>query len=95
MVWRPGSHDEYDSLEQPSPWRKGRDLTAAEAEAEVLVEKWDDEIPQPSRADEMAAAARRAGERIGPVTRRLLYLLWFAAAVIGAAAGVAVAYMHV
>jgi hypothetical protein len=95
MVWQPGSHDAYDSAEVPSPWRKGRELTAAEAEAEVLVEKWDDEIPQPSRTDEMAAAARRAGERMGPAARRVLYLLWFAAAIIGAAAGVAVAYMHV
>jgi hypothetical protein len=95
MVWRPGSHDEYDSEERPSPWRKGRELTDSEIEAEVLVEKWDDEIPQPSRTDEMTAAARRAGERMGPVARRVLYLLWFAAAIIGAAAGVAVAYMHV
>jgi len=95
MVWQPGSHDAYDSVEVPSPWRKGRELTAAEIEAEVLVEKWDDEIPQPSRTDEMAAAARRAGERMGPAARRGLYLLWFAAAIIGAAAGVAVAYMHV
>ena len=94
MVWRPGSHDEYDSELQPSPWRKGRELTDAEIEAQVLVEKWDDEIPQPSRTDEMAAAARRAGERMGPVARRVLYLLWFAVAIIGAAAGVAVAYMH-
>ncbi len=59
------------------------------------MEAWDDEIPQPSRADAVAASMRQAGERMRPATRRVLYLLWFAAAVIGAAAGVAVAYMHV
>lgn len=95
MVWRQGSHDPYDSTEQPAPWRRGREFVTGEGEAEVFVEKWDDEIPPPSRADEYAAAARRAGERLGPVTRRLLYLAWFAFAIIGAAAGVAVAYMHV
>jgi len=95
MVWRQGASDAYDSEAQPSPWRKGREFVSAESESQVFVEAWDDEIPQPSRADEMAAAVRHAGERIGPATKRVLYLLWFAAAVIGAAAGLAVAYMHI
>jgi glycosyl transferase family 87 len=95
MVWRQGSHDAYDSEKQPSPWRKGREFVTAEGEAELFVEKWDDEIPQPSRADEMAAAARRAGEQFGPATRHIGNLALFVLAVIGAAAGVAVAYMHV
>ena len=95
MVWRQGASDAYDSVEQPSPWRKGREFVSAESEAQVFVEAWDDEIPQPSRADEMADAIRHAGARIGPATKRVLYLLWFAAAVIGAAAGLAVAYMHI
>lgn len=95
MVWRQGASDDYDRVEQPTPWRKGRELTASESEAQILVEKWDDEIPHPSRADEVAAAARRAGARFGPVTRHIVNLLLFVAAVVGAAAGVAVAYMHV
>ena len=95
MVWRQGASDAYDSEGQPSPWRKGREFVSAEAESQVFVEAWDDEIPQPSRADEMAAAMRQAGERMRPATKRVLYLLWFAAAVIGAAAGLAVAYMHI
>ena len=95
MVWRQGASDAYDSVEQPSPWRKGRDFVSAEGEAQVVLEKWDDEIPPPSRADELAASAREVGERIGPATRHILNLLLFAAAVVGAAAGIAVAYMHV
>jgi hypothetical protein len=95
MVWRQGASDAYDSVEQPSPWRKGREFTSAENESQIVVEAWDDEIPQPSRADEMAAAMRHAGERMRPATKRILYLAWFALAIIGAAAGLAVAYMHV
>jgi hypothetical protein len=94
MVWRQGASDAYDSEERPSPWRKGRGFVPAEGEAQVVVEAWDDEIPQPSRTDEMAAAMRQAGERMRPATRRMLYLIWFAGAVLGAAAGLAVAYMH-
>ncbi len=95
MVWRQGASDAYDSVEQPSPWRKGRDFVSAEGEAQVVVEKWDDELPAPSRSEELAASARVVGERIGPATMRIVNLALFAAAVLGAAAGIAVAYMHV
>jgi hypothetical protein len=95
MVWRQGASDAYDSLEQPSPWRKGREFVRAENGSQIVVEAWDDEIPPPSRAEEVEAFARRAGERIGPVTMRLVNLALFGLAVVGAAAGVAVAYMHI
>jgi hypothetical protein len=95
MVWRQGASDDYERAPQPTPWRRGRELTASEQEAQIVGEKWDDEIPPPSRTDEVAAAARRASERFGPITRHIVGLLLFVVAVVGAAAGIAVAYMHV
>jgi Protein of unknown function (DUF2029). len=62
---------------------------------EVIVEAWDDEIPVPSRADEVAAAAQRVKEGFGPATRRAFNLIVFAAAIVGALAGISVAWMHV
>jgi hypothetical protein len=62
---------------------------------EVVVEKWDDELERPTRADEAVAAARRMRANIGPGTRHAVDLLLFAGAVIGALAGLGVAWMHI
>jgi hypothetical protein len=95
MVWRPGAYSEEDSTERPSPWRSAVPKHAIPDETEIVVEAWDDEIQHPSRADEVAAAARRTRARIGPTALRIFNLLVFAGAVIGAIAGVLVAWMHV
>lgn len=103
MSWQPGDGpelegepivDEEAPPERVPPWRAGS--TAAAPVVDVgPVEKWDDEIPVPTRQQEMAAAARRAGSQVGPATKRIASLLLFAAAVIGALAGFGVAWLHV
>ena len=88
----------YEEEEQPPPampWRAVASTVPAAEASPVVVEAWDDEIPQPSRSDEIAAAARRGRARIGPAARHAFNLLLFAAAVVGALAGAAVAWMHV
>ncbi|HXG26227.1 MAG TPA: glycosyltransferase 87 family protein [Candidatus Binatia bacterium] len=98
MIWRRGeSQESYDAQRnQPArPWLRGAQAVFREDAKEVVLEKWDDEIPQPTVVDEAADAARRARAQLGPTTRHVVNLLLFAAAVIGAVAGVAVAWMHI
>lgn len=98
MVWRRGdSQDSYDAQQdtRAEPWRAGGTTVPHEEARELLVEKWDDEIAQPTLTDDAAAAARRARAQLGPTTSRILSLVVFAGAVIGAIAGVLVAWMHV
>jgi hypothetical protein len=97
MVWRQGdSQDSYDAqhADRAMPWRSGRATVPNEDAREIVVDKWDDEIERPSRTDGAVAAARRTGDRIGPAARHLLGLLVFAGSVIGALAGIGVAWMH-
>ena len=86
--------EDEDAPPPTPPWRTGATASAPVVEAGP-VEKWDDELPVPTRQQEMAAAARRATSQIGPATNRIANLLLFAAAVVGALAGFAVAWMHV
>jgi hypothetical protein len=76
-------------------WKAGVAAVPAAEAVPVVVEAWDDEIKQPSRSDEVAAALRRTRLQIGPATLHALRLVVFAGAVIGALAGAAVAWMHV
>lgn len=89
------SHEEEEQTPPAMPWRAGASTVPAAEASPVVVEAWDDEIPQPTRSDELVAAARRGRARIGPATRHAFNLLLFAAAVLGALAGVAIAWMHV
>lgn len=77
------------------PWRAAVPAERAAEAIPVMVEAWDDELPIPTRADEMAAAARRTRAQFGPATRHVLRLFVFAAAVVGALAGLGIAWMHV
>lgn len=98
MVWRQGeSQESYDAhqSDRAMPWKAGGTTVPHEDAHEVVVEKWDDEIQRPSKADEAVAAARRTRDQIGPVSRHVFDLLVFAGAVIGALAGIGVAWMHV
>lgn len=98
MVWRHGdSQESYDAThaEQSMPWHRGASTVPPADAKEIVVEKWDDEIERPGKVDEAAAAARRARNQVRPATLRVLNLLLFAGAVIGAAAGLAVAWMHI
>jgi hypothetical protein len=96
MVWRQGaSDDELEAQAQrPPPWRAAAPTTPSTAPSAVVVEAWDDEVPRPSRSDEVADGLRRTRERLGPGARHAGSLLLFAGAVLGAIAGFLVAWMH-
>lgn len=94
MTWRRGATDEELEAEQWMAWKAGAAFVSAAEPSTVVVEAWDDEIPHPTRADELAASARRTLPRIGPGTLHILSLFVFAAAVLGALAGAAIAWMH-
>jgi hypothetical protein len=87
--------DEEEESPQPTPWRAGAALTPASEARRVALEAWDDELtkneikgkPPPD------VAARRAQTRA--FLLRVANLGLFALAVIGAAAGVAVGWMHI
>ena len=84
-----------DQPEPVPPWRAAAPTTPGVAPKTVLVEAYDDELPVPSKADEVREAATRARLGFGPAARHVFDLLSFAAAVIGALAGIGVAWMHV
>jgi len=95
MTWRRGETEEEHASRASRGWRlRTRPIETAEASA-VVVESWDDELPTPSRTDDIAAGLRHGRMRIGPATRHVLQLLAFAGAVIGTIAGVLVMWMHV
>ena len=96
MDWRPdSSYKDEEETPAAMPWRSGASTVPATEPSAVVVEAWDDEIPQPTRSDELVAAARRGRAAIGPATLHVFNLIVFAAAVLGALAGAAVAWMHV
>jgi glycosyl transferase family 87 len=84
-----------DADDRPAPWRAGAELTERNEEHRVVLEAWDDELtkeelkPRPTVDVQLRRAWRRA------FAIRVVNLLLFAAAVIGAAAGVAVGWMHI
>ena len=84
MVWRPGATDEEREAEQLMAWKAGASFVHAADPSTVVIEAWDDEIPQPTRTDDFAAGVRRTRAMIGPGALRALNLLVFAAAVLGA-----------
>lgn len=96
MVWRPGATDDEPEGRPPAmAWKAGASEVPAAEPSPVVVEAWDDEIQGPTRSDEVAAALHRTRLQIGPATLHALRLMVFAAAVIGALAGAAIAWMHV
>lgn len=93
----PDRTEEDDELppEAPMPWRAAAPQIDPATGIPVLIEKWDDELPVPTRADNVASAFDRTKRAIGPATWHALGLLAFAAAVIGALLGIAVAWIHI
>jgi hypothetical protein len=102
MTWHRGGWGSRDdaadgdaAAEGPPPWRSGAELTPLEDARRVVLDRWDDELTP----DELAAkrppdeALRRAHRRAA--LERLANYGLFVIAVLGAAAGVAVAWMHV
>jgi hypothetical protein len=77
------------------PWRAAAPKLDPATGIPVIIEKWDDELPVPTRADAVASAFDRTKQSIGPATWHVLSLLAFAAAVIGALLGIGVAWMHI
>ncbi|GEM_PF-1455627 len=94
-----GPLDQYGDEEEPPPpvmpWRAAAPSTPSEATHKVVNEVYDDEIPVPSRTERAAATAARTRAAIPPAIGHALRLLLFAAAVIGALAGIGVAWQHV
>jgi hypothetical protein len=95
MVWRRGAVEGDHDISQPMPWRSGARSVPPATPQDIVVEAWDDEIPQPSRSEELAASIRRRQAMVGPATWHALQLLAFGGAVIGAIAGALVLWMHV
>lgn len=95
MVWRRGATDDEHEQEPAMPWRAAAPAEHAADTTHIVVEAWDEELPVPTRSDDLKDAARRARRGFGPATRHLLNLLVFAAAVVGALAGIGVAWIHV
>lgn len=100
MSWQPpdpnqDTVDEEEQVEPVPPWRAAAPVTPGTPPRTVVVEAWDDEIQQPTRADAVVSAFERTKRNIGPATRHALSLLVFGAAVVGALAGIGVAWMHV
>jgi hypothetical protein len=98
MVWRRGAtEEEYENRKnlQRQPRRATGSPGSGATAAEIAIEAWDDEIPQPTRSDEVAAGFRRTSARIGPAARHALNLIAFGLAVVGAIAGALVAWMHI
>lgn len=91
--------DAFDPDEDPPdpimPWRAGAPRADPATSTPILVEAWDDELPQPGRTDAVVSAFGRTRRAIGPATWHALSLIAFAAAVIGALAGIGVAWLHV
>ena len=98
MTWwttpRPADMDS-SADEGPRPWRAGAAFTSPAEQQRVVLDGWDDEFskddlkPKPT-IDEAERKARRRATLL-----KIGNLALFALAVLGAAAGVAVAWMHV
>lgn len=93
--WAPRRPDDDDAEPAPTPWRRGADLTVPEDARKVTLEAWDEELTEDERKgkpppDEIATRARRRA-----TIKRAANLALIALAVLGAAAGVAVAWMHI
>jgi hypothetical protein len=98
MTWwttpRPADMDS-GADEGPRPWRAGAAFTPPAEQQKVVLDGWDDEFskaelkPKPTQ-DEFELAWKRRAAR-----QRIVNLALFALAVLGAAAGFAVAWMHV
>ncbi len=99
MVWRRGATQgdydhEQDRDANPTPWRRSANVTSHDEARKVALEAWDTELTK----DELKgkeppdAAAERAKRRAA--IRHFADLALFALAVIGALAGIAVAWMH-
>jgi hypothetical protein len=95
MVWRRGATDDPRESEPAMPWRAGVAAVPAAEPKAVITEAWDDEIQQASRSNELADAARRTRAKLRPSSVHVFNLAVFALAILGALAGIAVAWMHV
>src|SRR6185369_2494586 len=95
MVWQRGATDSEPEEEPPTPWRAGAVETPEEQRRRVALEAWDTEltpaeIEQRPTIDQVELRRRRR-ELMG----RAGFIVLAVLAGLGAAAGVAVAWMHV
>jgi glycosyl transferase family 87 len=95
MTWWGTPRPADDEEERRAPWRAGAELTDRSEEVRIALDVYDDQLTKEEKAGKpppeegaRRAAARKAGIRV-------VNLALFALAVVGAAAGVAVGWMHI
>ena len=99
MVWRKGASQqgfdyEHDIDVKPTPWRRAAQRTSHEEARRVMLEGWDKELTKDElRGTEPPDAAAQGAKRRAAL-RHYGDLGLFALAIIGALAGLAVAWMH-
>ena len=95
MVWQRGARDTEPDSEQPMPWRTGAAETAAEERRRIAIEAWDSELTEQELAQRPTEEVLARRDRRRANLKKAANLTLFFFAVLGAAAGVAVAWMHI
>ena len=94
MVWRRGASDSDEEVERPMPWRAGAAEAAHAERRKVTIEAWDAELTPEELAQRPPVDVLERRERRRARLKVAANLLLFFFAILGAAAGVAVAWMH-
>ncbi len=96
-MWRRGASQEgHEAAQrQPTPWRRSSESTPPEDARRVVLEGWDEELTKDELKGRQPPDAETERARRRARLRHLGDLALFALAVIGALAGIAVAWMHV
>jgi hypothetical protein len=94
MVWQRGARDTEPDEEPPMPWRAGASETAAEERRRIAIEAWDSELTAEDLAQRPPEDVLERRDRRRARLKVAANLALFFFAIIGAAAGVAVAWMH-
>lgn len=93
--WGPPRPDEEDAEHRPTPWRAGAELTDPADARRVTLDLYDDELTKDERKGKPPPDVVAQRAKVRARIQRVTNLVLFALAVIGAAAGIAVAWMHV
>ena len=96
MVWRRGTVEgDGDEIEPAMPWKAAVPAESAAERRRVVLENWDDELTKDELVGKPPVDVVARRERQRAQLRRVANLVLFGLAVLGAAAGIAVAWMHV
>jgi hypothetical protein len=94
MVWQRGARESDPDAEQPMPWRAGAEATSPEERRRIAIEAWDSELTPEELAHRPPEDVLDRRDLRRARLKKAANLALFFFAVIGAAAGVAVAWMH-